>query len=259
MAEQMVERLHDIKRNFPRALDLFCGKAHVLRALQRHENGATKIGRLYQTDVHEVVVEAARSHADGLIAAEEDAFTFREGGELKVEDSSLDAVISAGGLHWVNDLVGVVRTACSKLKGDGVFLGVLLGGETLHELRASLQQAEDELLCRAVARTSPTVHVRDAARLLAAARLALPAADVERVVVSYRDMWSVMQHVRAMGEGNALVGRHHWAGRALFERAAAIYAERFGSADGDGVDATFDLIYVIGWKAHGSQLQSLSS
>lgn len=249
MAEQMVERLCDITRDFPLALDLFCGRAHVLRALRRNAAAAGKVGRLLQADVHEVVVEAARRHAHGAVAAADDVLCFREGGDLaEVRDASLDAVLCAGGLHWANEPERLLRLARRKLRADGVLLGALLGGDTLHELRASLLLAEDELLHRATRRTSPTVAARDAARLLGAARLALPAVDVERVVVSYADMWQLMRHVRAMGEGNALAGRHHWAGRRLLHRAAAIYAQRFASADGHGIAATFELIYLIGWK-----------
>ncbi|CAN8069920.1 unnamed protein product [Agarophyton chilense] len=264
MAREVVERLHDIRRDFPLALDLFCGHAHVLRALQaRH---STKIARLLQTDVHQAVVARAASHADGIISHHQDAFVFREGdhpSKLRVHDDTLHAVLSVGALHWVNDLPALLRAASSKLRADGLVLGALLGGDSLYELRASLHEAEDELLARAAARTSPTVRVGDAARLLADARLLAPAVDVDRVVVSYADMWSVMRHVRAMGEGNALRARHHCAPRRVLDRAAAIYAERFPAPlnnnnnnnnnnndinNNVGVAATFDLIYFIGWK-----------
>lgn len=38
-------------------------------------------------------------------------------------------------LHWVNDLPGVLVQIKEALKPDGVFLGALLGGDTLFELR----------------------------------------------------------------------------------------------------------------------------
>jgi len=48
---------------------------------------------------------------------------------------SQDAVVSCLGLHWVNDLPGVLIQIKEALRPDGVFLGALFGGETLFELR----------------------------------------------------------------------------------------------------------------------------
>ena len=63
-------------------------------------------------------------------------------------------------LHWVNDLpgklffvlnfreltrpTGVLVQIKEALKPDGVFMGAILGGDTLFELRTSLQLAEVE-------------------------------------------------------------------------------------------------------------------
>jgi NADH dehydrogenase [ubiquinone] 1 alpha subcomplex assembly factor 5 len=49
-------------------------------------------------------------------------------------------------MHWVNDLPGALRQVHSVLKPDGVFVGAMLGGDTLFELRSSLQLAEQERL-----------------------------------------------------------------------------------------------------------------
>ena len=44
---------------------------------------------------------------------------------------SFDLVVSAGSLHWVNDLPGTLIQIQQVLKPDGLFLAVLPGGETL--------------------------------------------------------------------------------------------------------------------------------
>jgi len=62
-----------------------------------------------------------------------------------------------------------------------------------------------------------------------------------------------MRDLRAMGETNALVARSRKpASRALFMRAAEIYAERFADPDGR-VRATFSTIWLSGWAPHESQ------
>lgn len=58
--------------------------------------------------------------------------------------SAVPAVTSCLSLHWTNDLPGVLTQICEILEPDGVFIGAMLGGETLFELRTALQLAELE-------------------------------------------------------------------------------------------------------------------
>jgi len=48
---------------------------------------------------------------------------------------SQEAIVSCLSLHWVNDLPGVLVQIKEALKPDGLFLGAMLGGDTLFELR----------------------------------------------------------------------------------------------------------------------------
>ena len=54
-----------------------------------------------------------------------------------IPPESQEAIISCLSLHWVNDLPGVLVQIKEALQPDGVFLGALLGGETLFELRSA--------------------------------------------------------------------------------------------------------------------------
>ena len=61
-----------------------------------------------------------------------------------LEESSIDCVISNLALHWINDLPGIMLQINRCLVPDGLFLAALLGGDTLYELRGSIQLAEQE-------------------------------------------------------------------------------------------------------------------
>ena len=63
---------------------------------------------------------------------------------LPFEPSSVDCVISNLALHWINDLPGIMVQINQALVPDGLFLAALLGGDTLFELRGSIQLAEQE-------------------------------------------------------------------------------------------------------------------
>ena len=63
---------------------------------------------------------------------------------LPFKENSLEAVISNLSLHWVNDLLGAMIQIQRSLKPDGVFIASMFGGDTLFELRTSMQVAESE-------------------------------------------------------------------------------------------------------------------
>lgn len=57
---------------------------------------------------------------------------------LPFAPGSLDLVLSSLSLHWVNDLPDTMKQIRAALRPDGCFLGAMLGGETLGELRYAL-------------------------------------------------------------------------------------------------------------------------
>src|SRR5690606_16973060 len=106
-------------------------------------------------------------------------------------------------------------------------------------------------------RVFPFPDVRDAGGLLQRAGFALPVADVETVVVRYDNPFSLMADLRAMGETNSMLDRPRRPGtRALFARAAEIYAERFCDPDGR-IRASFSLVWMSGWAPDSSQQKPL--
>ncbi|MEJ1969826.1 MAG: methyltransferase domain-containing protein [Rhizomicrobium sp.] len=170
---------------------------------------------------------------------------------------SLDLLTSVLTLHAVNDLPGVLLQARRLLKPDGLFLAALFGGETLTELRQSLAAAEIETLGGISPRVAPFADVRDLGGLLQRAGFALPVADVERTVVRYSDLFSLVRDLRAMGETNALTERSRKpVTRATLAATMAQYAQRFADSDGR-LRATFDIVYLTGWAPHESQQQPL--
>lgn len=260
IAARVVDRLCDMRRTFPNALDLFCGSGHVARALRDVEN-KPGVGRLAHADVaEEVVARAPVGQFGGFQCAP--GFVFREDEaeagwkEPELKEGTLDLVISSGGLHWVNDLPGVLARVNALLRPDGLFLGAMYGGETLRELRVSMQLAEEELRGGISPHVSPMVHPPDAGNVLQRAGLKLTTVDLDEIVVPFRDMRAVMKHLKGMGEANAVITRRLHYGRKLFHRAAEIYQERFGFVDGQGrpcVPATFQIVHMVGWAPDDSQ------
>jgi SAM-dependent methyltransferase len=241
VADDLAERLSAVTRHFALAADLGTPGDVVRRKLEEHKlvDRVVAAGALGQ--------RTARPGA--AVAADEEALPFGDG--------SLDLVVSALALQFVNDLPGTLVQIRRALKPDGLLMAALLGGDTLTELRQSFAQAEAELEGGVSPRVAPFADLRDLGALLQRAGFALPVTDVDRLIVRYGSPFALMQDLRRMGATNTLVERRRMLlRRATLSRMGEIYAERFSDADGR-VRATFEIVWLSGWAPHQSQQQPL--
>ncbi len=189
-------------------------------------------------------------------ASEWHAALFDEREILDVEAGRYDLAISILSLQAINDLPGALIQIRRALKPDGLFLGVILGGETLTELRTAFAAAESETLGGISPRVSPFPDVRDLGGLLQRAGFALPVADVERLSVRYGDFQGLARDLRAHGLTNVLSERSR-----TFLRRDTLKAllDYYGAhhVSGGKLKASFDLITMTGWAPHQSQQQPL--
>ena len=234
MADSVCGRLDDIDRAFPVALDLGAHTGIIARTL----NGRGGIERLVQSDLSPAMLQKA----DGLrVAADEEFLPFAE--------SSFDLVMSAGSLHWVNDLPGALIQIRHILRPGGMFVACLPGGATLRELRDALEQAELAETGGLSPRVSPFIDARDGAGLLQRAGFAMPVADSDALTVTYADPLKLLYDLRDMGEANAMrEAAHSFTRRKIIFSAMEYYARQYAGADGR-VAATFELVTLTGWKA----------
>jgi SAM-dependent methyltransferase len=242
IASRLVERLDDVRRTFPLALDLGCHGDEIALALGERKT----IECLVRADLG---FGFAHSAGGPALVADEEALPFAA--------QRFDLVMSAMSLHWVNDLPGALIQIARILKPDGLFLGAMLGGATLWQLRQALAAAESEIEGGLSPRVSPFADLRDAAGLLQRAGFALPVADSETIDVEYGNALELMRELSAMGEGNLVVERRRGlARRATLLRAAEIYRERFTQTSGR-VAASFEVLFLHGWAPHESQPKPL--
>ena len=244
-AQDAVERLETIMREFPVAVDLGARDGAFATALAASD-ARLRIALLIETDLSAAMLAGRPSPR---VQVDEEHLPFA--------DQSLDLVVSTLALHWVNDLPGALIQIRRALKPDGLFLGAMLGGSTLTELRQVLTEAEAEITGGAGLRISPFADTFDAAGLLQRAGFALPVADIDRVRVRYSHPLKLIADLKAMGETNALVERAHQPlSRAVLARACELYAARFAEPDGRVV-ATFDIVTLTGWAPHPDQQKPL--
>jgi NADH dehydrogenase [ubiquinone] 1 alpha subcomplex assembly factor 5 len=232
MADRLVDRLDDVAHKFPIALDLGTHNGALARALKMRPG----IDRVVATDPS----LAFLASVDGMrVVSDPELVPFGDG--------SFDLAVSALTLHWVGDLPGTLVQLRRVLKPGGLLLAAMLGGSTLIELRNVLLEAELREEGGASPRVSPAADLADVAALLLRTGFAMPVADAEKITVTYPDAIALMRDLRRMGETNALAARRRTSlRRGTLARAAALYAERFGLADGR-IAATFEILFLTGW------------
>lgn len=294
LAAEVVERLEDVRKDFPLAVDLGCGGGHILRELQEtyaeeDERCVGGIEELVCCDISPLMLAKAQRvktrgpddvAADGktgmllgdqpppplpvakYVCCDEEALPFA--------DNSVDLFVSSMSLHWVNDLPGTMAQIYRCLKPDGVLLMTMLGGATLSELRTSFVLAEQERDGGVSPHMSPLVAPGDAGSLLSNAGFQLVTVDTDKLFVRFEDATVVWEHMQGMGASNATLGRRSGAHPDTLLASAAAYQYLYGhpedasgeydeeaaattASEGDAladdvVTATFQPIFLIGWK-----------
>jgi SAM-dependent methyltransferase len=244
VAEDLSDRLSAVLRHFACAVDLGTPTDAVRKVLA----ASGKVSAIIAADVP----VSGRSVVDGelAVAADEEALPFRE--------ASVDLVVSALALQFVNDLPGTLLQVRHALRPDGLLLAALPGGNTLTELRQAFAEAEAEVEDGASPRVAPFADVRDLGALLQRAGFALPVTDVDRMTVRYASPLALMHDLRRMGASNPLIERSRRPlRRATLVRMMQVYAERFSDTDGR-VRATFEIVWLSGWAPHESQQKPLA-
>ncbi len=241
----LAERLGDVSRRFPNALDIGSHNGEAARRLLATEQVDSVMSLDPSPKFSARVPEPGETLQQSPLE------------RLDVEAASLDLITSVLSLHWVNDLPGLLVQIRQALKQDGLFLACLFGGGTLTELRAALSEAEIELSGGASARLSPLPGLQDMAGLLQRTGFAMPVVDLDHITVRYDHPLKLMQDLRGMGEQAAFAqtGRKPLS-RRILHRASEIYAERYADPDGR-IPASFEIIWLSGWAPSADQPKPL--
>lgn len=241
LADEAVDRLSGVLRDFPLALDLASPGTGLTEALRAYK----RVGGVVRMEAEPSALRGERF----AVVAEPDA--------LPIADGSLDLVCSVIGLSTVNDLPGTLVQIRRALKPDGLFLAAVFGEGTLTELRIALGQAEIEVEGGISPRIAPFADVRGLGALLQRAGFALPVVDADRLVVRYTDPLRLMRDLRSEGLGNALAERlRRPLRRMTLGRALELYVQRFSDPD-DRVRASFEIVWLSGWAPSDNQQKPL--
>ena len=234
---ELLGRLDDFPLAPKSILDLGAGTGHSSRALKRRYPAAIVVA----VDIAPGMLEKAREQSRWLRRFER---VRADACSLPFADGSFDLIFSSLMLQWCDDLDAVFAEIARVLKPGGALIFSTFGPDTLLELRESW-----------LATDAPGNHVNhffDAPSLgtaLMHAGLAEPVLDVDRIVMPYDDVLTLMRELKAIGAHNVTRGR----ARGLTGRrrlAAMTQAYEVLRRDGK-LPATYEVIHAICWGSEG--------
>ena len=150
-------------------------RAALLRNRARAETDALFLQEQAADEINERVIEVNRTFTKVAVVTGfpdfwqdrfPDADIVADEATLDLTPDTYDLILHVMCLHWANDPVGQLVQCRHGLKPDGLLLCNFLGGQTLHELRAALAEAEAAVTGGLSPRVAPMGEIRDLGGLL---------------------------------------------------------------------------------------------
>jgi len=191
---RLVQRLDLMKIQPKRMLDLGCGTGLCIPDLLNRYRKA----ELVALDIARPMLDQARKRGRWL---RRPRCVCGDAEQLPFADGSFDLVFSNLMLQWCVDLEATFRELQRVLTPGGLLLFTSFGPDTLHELRDSWQRVDG------YSHVNAFVDMHDVGDALLQARFADPVLDVERITVTYPDVWKLMRDLKQIGAHNVTGGR----------------------------------------------------
>lgn len=245
VAEDFALRIASVTREFSHCVDLFSFSNSVTDALEKLDN-ISAVTRYERAAIAQALDDRFVNSVLPMYADQTHKLF-----------QNVDLLVSAFGLHWMNDILEILSDARVAMKKDGLLLVALPAKGTLFELQDCLTRAELELCEGATSRIDQFVDLQQAGQLLQSAGFKLPVIDQEQVMVRYDDMFALIKDLRAMGATSArnVIDEYMFHPK-LFSRANELYLENYCDADGR-IRASFNVIYLTAWSPHENQQKPL--
>jgi len=236
---RLIEQLDYLPKPPQRVLDLGCGPGHGAAALKARWPKAEVVALDLALPM---LVEAGRQRRwlrpFQRVCADASA--------LPLADNTFDLVFSNLCLQWVEDLPATLAELRRVLRPGGLLLFSTFAAGTLQELREAFAIAD-----AGAAHVSPFADIQQIGDALLAAGFRDPVLDRDSFTLTYPDLRSLMQELRAIGAGNALHDRRRGlTGKQRLQRAMQAYEAHRR----DGVlPASYEVVYAQAWGPEPGQ------
>ncbi len=232
VATRLLERLDLVRLSPQRILDLGSGTGYCIDGLLARYRKAEVVA----LDIALPMLRHARRHGRWL---RRPRCVCADAERLPFADDSFDLVFSNLMMQWCVDLDATFAELRRVIRPGGLLLFSSFGPDTLKELRAAWGEVDG------YAHVNTFLDMHDVGDALLRARFADPVMDVERLILTYRDVRKLMRELKQIGAHNVTAGRPRGlTGRHRLQRLVEAY-ERFRH---DGLlPATYEIVNGHAW------------
>jgi len=238
ISKRLLERLDYIKLQPASVLDVGAGTGISLASLRQHFPAA----QVYALDIATAMLFEARKKQRWLHRLRRPVrFITGDAENLPLADASVDLLISNLTLQWCHDLTQTFGEFRRVLKPGGLLMFTTFGPDTLRELRSCWSQVDG------YTHVNNFIDMHDIGDMLVRSRFAEPVMDMELITMTYADVPSIMQDLKAIGAHNVTHGRaRSLTGKGKFQQLMANY-EQFRN---NGVlPVSYEVVYGHAWMA----------
>jgi malonyl-CoA O-methyltransferase len=170
---------------------------------------------------------------------------------IPLADQSVDLIYSNAAIQWSNDLDHTFSEFLRVLKPGGLLMFTTFGPDTLKELRISWSEVDGK------PHVSDFLDMHDVGDALVRTRFSAPVMDVDRMVLTYRDVFGLMKDLKVLGAHNATVDRQKGlTGKGRIQAMQQAY-EQFRS--NGTLPASYEVVYGHAWAPEQNEVQGVAS
>lgn len=232
VGERLLQRLDYIKLKPKRILDLGCGTGYFIPLLRQKFPEAEIIA----LDNAAHMVSTAQQQL-----GDQDKLQFLTANclNLPLENHSIDFIFSNMMLHWLNNNRSSFDELARVLSPEGLLLLTMAGPDTLGELREAWRRVDPY----------PHVHdftdMHDVGDALMASRFSDPVVDMEKIKLTYTDIFQLMRDLKLLGARNIHPQRRRGlTGKQLIKQLEAEYEPY---REQGKLPLTYEIIYGLAW------------
>ncbi len=236
VGSRMVERLDYIRMNPEHIIDIGSGTGFISNLLQKNYPGA----RLLSLDFAHTMLYKAR-HRQSLLKRffSKQRYICGDVDFLPLRENCMDMAISGLTLQWCNQLDHTFNELFRILRPGGMLMFTTFGPDTLKELRASWQAVDG------FTHVNAFTDMHDIGDALLRSGFADPVMDVEKIKVTYEDVYKLMGDLKAIGAQNFTAGRvRSLTGKTRLRKMISAYE---GFRENGVLPATYEVIYGHCW------------
>lgn len=167
--------------------------------------------------------------------------------QLPLCEASVGMIWSNLAIQWCNDLKQTFTEAYRVLEDGGLLMFSTFGPDTLKELRQVFESVDS------FNHVNRFIDMHDIGDMLVGSGFSLPVMDMEYITLTYEDVKSVMQDLKAIGARNATLGRRRGLmGKATWQQVI----DQYEILRKDGrLPATYEVVYGHAWKPEMRKVQ----